>query len=593
MSQINEHLWSGIIQRSESGDEREEDVISKTILDPVNGFRVVRKVTTKGKKFNWLDENGKYVSKDWFYFADDFSVDGFARYRNDGKYNFIDTEGHILLKDGVDTANDFSEGFAQVQKDGKYNFIDTTGKLLLNRGVDCAGDFYEGFAQVQKDGKWYFIDTTGKLLLNRGFDGVDDFRNGYAIVKKKITTSFLDDWKFNFIDNKGKLISKKWFYNIVSNFNEKGFALVDIDYKTRYFIDGKGKLYPTTAENQVLCEHLWSGIITRSETGKARKEDRILILGHTDGGKELYIPTEYTEWSEKLEDCKIIDLNTDNGRYIKKIDVPDTPNMPIYLCVFYNQEYDEDQYYCYLYRDGDDDTNMKSWMSGVSKRLRENDFARLQAYVNLGLYHGEDLSILGGDDDDESMDFRNYSHYRWTNPPFYSSYSDYSYVLGDAEYRCKRNEIGELDDMTEKKFREFADGYGYDFVNKDDLLVALGDYYDDDGPDEFEDEKDYAQKLVELGIIDNISDLRWDNYSYEYSKYMVDQLKDKDIKELVDLYLTKKDFDDLTKYIDLDELAKKIVKKKGPAKYLSTDGEELKETVNGQTFYFYYDENND
>lgn len=64
----------------------------------------------------------------------------------------------------IDWIGDFNEGFAKVYLNGKYNFINTDGQLLLSKQCfDSVGNFNDGFAKVKLNGKWYFINTKGQI----------------------------------------------------------------------------------------------------------------------------------------------------------------------------------------------------------------------------------------------------------------------------------------------------------------------------------------------------------------------------------------------------------------------------------------------
>ena len=125
-----------------------------TILEEIN-IKELRNITEWWKNENVLD---------LLYFSD-----GFARVRrNDKKYNYIDEQGKLLSEQWFENAFDFNEGFAVVKnKDYVYNFIDKQGKLLSKQWFEKAFDFNEGFTKVKRtNGDWVKIDKTGKLIKN-------------------------------------------------------------------------------------------------------------------------------------------------------------------------------------------------------------------------------------------------------------------------------------------------------------------------------------------------------------------------------------------------------------------------------------------
>ena len=109
----------------------------------------------------WKSEN----VIDLLYFSD-----GLARVRQvDKKYNFINKNGKFLSKQWFNWADDFKEGFAKVKRgDRKYNYIDRQGKLLSNEWFECVGEFYDGLANVERtNGESCKIDKEGKIVVRK------------------------------------------------------------------------------------------------------------------------------------------------------------------------------------------------------------------------------------------------------------------------------------------------------------------------------------------------------------------------------------------------------------------------------------------
>ena len=102
---------------------------------------------------------------------------------------------------------------------GFYAKIDPIFKFRLK--FDRIEDFKEGFARVSLNYKHNFIDIEGKLLSNQWFDRAYDFHEGVARVR-------IND-KHNFINIEGKLLSQQWF-DRAYDFHE-GFARVRINDK--------------------------------------------------------------------------------------------------------------------------------------------------------------------------------------------------------------------------------------------------------------------------------------------------------------------------------------------------------------------------
>ena len=89
---------------------------------------------------------------------------GFARVRlDDGTWNYVDTTGHALLRNGVDRAASFRGGYAPVCKDGKWNYVGTDGCCIGRTWFESASPFVDGKAVVSVGGRSIYIDHDGKL----------------------------------------------------------------------------------------------------------------------------------------------------------------------------------------------------------------------------------------------------------------------------------------------------------------------------------------------------------------------------------------------------------------------------------------------
>ena len=220
--------------------------VSKQWFDYIKDFNNGVAVVELNGKYNFINKEGRILSDQWFDIAEDFIGD-LARVELNRKENFIKTNGQLLSKQWFDLTYGFSEGFASVELNGKWNFINTEGQLLSKRGFDYAYSFNDGFAKVKLNGKWNFINTEGQILSKRGFDTVNNFFYGFARV--------MLNQKYNFIDTKGQLLSKQWFDN--AGFFDGKFARVLLNGRWGK-IDTEGNL--TLEESS----HTASPVITES-----------------------------------------------------------------------------------------------------------------------------------------------------------------------------------------------------------------------------------------------------------------------------------------------------------------------------------------
>ena len=160
-------------------------------------------------KWNFIDTNCNFLSKQWFDCVYNFDKNGFARVRLNNKYNLIDVNGKLVYQQWFDWIDNFDEyGIAKVRLNNKYNFIDVNGNLFSKQWFDYIYGFENGFSKVELNNKWNFIDVNCNLLSKQWFDNIYSFnKNGLALVE-------LNN-KWNLIDKNGKLLSKQWFDNFV------------------------------------------------------------------------------------------------------------------------------------------------------------------------------------------------------------------------------------------------------------------------------------------------------------------------------------------------------------------------------------------
>ena len=115
-----------------------------------------------------------------------------------------------------------------------FNELIETTEWWKNDNVIDLLYYSEGFASVRRGDELYnFIDEKGKLLSDEWFDWIDNFKEGFARVQRS-------DGQYNFIDKQGKLLSEQWFA-WVDDFQE-GFARVQRFDDLMNFIGENGKI---------------------------------------------------------------------------------------------------------------------------------------------------------------------------------------------------------------------------------------------------------------------------------------------------------------------------------------------------------------
>lgn len=112
--------------------------------------------------------------------------EGFAKFRSNKKYGFVDSLGNIRLVPQYNNARHFSEGMVAVMLIGKWGFMDTNEKLIVQPYYEEVSDYKNGITLARKEQSYYFIDKEGKFLYNEPFDKISPtFSGNYILLRKK------------------------------------------------------------------------------------------------------------------------------------------------------------------------------------------------------------------------------------------------------------------------------------------------------------------------------------------------------------------------------------------------------------------------
>lgn len=240
-----------------------------------------------GNKWNYVDEKGNLLFKEWLNYDAVYNFkDGLAQVRTlNGKYNYIDKSGKLLVDDIDVEIREFVDDFAHIKKNDKYRFIDKSGKIIGNTWFDEVKGYSEGFFLVKNNEKWYFIDQNGKPLNSEGFDAAEPFSNGVAIV--------CIGNKYNMIDTKGNLVLDEWYDDIHHPFEWWDYR--NKGYKVYAWVVKDGE-YNLLDKNGNIISPIWYSSVSRFNQGYA-------IVRHN--GKENIIDWNcnylFEEWIENGE----------------------------------------------------------------------------------------------------------------------------------------------------------------------------------------------------------------------------------------------------------------------------------------------------
>lgn len=167
---------------------------------------------------------------------EDFS-EGLAPFGTPERCGYLDTQGATRIPARYAMCKHFSEGLAAVQReDGKFAFIDPEGHEIFG-GFHDALAFHEGLAPAARPdaggvARWGYIDRTGAWVIEPRFEEARLFATGLAAVRV--------DGLFGYVAKNGRMaISPRYvaagpFERGIARVGAKGPALTSI-------IDRKGK----------------------------------------------------------------------------------------------------------------------------------------------------------------------------------------------------------------------------------------------------------------------------------------------------------------------------------------------------------------
>ncbi len=86
-------------------------------------------------------------------------------YYVEGKFGYIDSEGHRKIAPRFDGADGFCEGLARVLLNGRFGFIDSSGNMVIPARFAWASPFRGGYASVWTGSDWGYLDKNGRPMV--------------------------------------------------------------------------------------------------------------------------------------------------------------------------------------------------------------------------------------------------------------------------------------------------------------------------------------------------------------------------------------------------------------------------------------------
>src|SRR5882724_446181 len=227
-----------------------------------------------------------------------------------GKFGYIDTEGHIVIEPRYALASPFSEGVARVtirgEKDKTFTaYIDKTGRVVIKPMEGSGGNFSSGVASVLFGGSYLYIDKKGRWASLASYQNAEDCTEGLCAVRMDP----LGPKRWGYIDTSGAVIVKGQ-YDWAEPFKE-GIARVGIMIGEPYtkdgapahdgkegYIDKTGK--PIT---ELKFDKAWDFTDGMAQVRLRNK------WGYIDKNGALAVPTQYDETHAFQEDLGAVKVN--------------------------------------------------------------------------------------------------------------------------------------------------------------------------------------------------------------------------------------------------------------------------------------------
>ena len=185
--------------------------------------------------YGYIDATGREVHPTTLEDAFSVSADGLARFKRDGKFGFMNTDGKPVIPAQYDYAEGMSCERALVMNNSVGSYIDKTGKVVIPGpfvgGRSFGSNGLAAVAVTKKRNAWGYIDTNGNWAIKPAFDRTTAFsENGRAAVatfaKPGINPFASRERLWGVIDETGNWIVKPK-YDSIDEFDARGYATFD------------------------------------------------------------------------------------------------------------------------------------------------------------------------------------------------------------------------------------------------------------------------------------------------------------------------------------------------------------------------------
>ncbi len=187
-----------------------------TLLFPAYLIKMV------GKKWGYIDHQGRFILWPQFDEAGDFQENGLAIVKVDEKAGLIDRKGQYVVKPEYSSIMPFTEGRAIVMDGEDFKVINPSGLVVTKKAYHLIQPFQEQraiFAESNSEGTYLYgyLDKEGNEVVTPTFLNAYDFTNGKALVQIK-------ENEFALINHNGEII-QTYPFAFMMGYSEGSFLL--------------------------------------------------------------------------------------------------------------------------------------------------------------------------------------------------------------------------------------------------------------------------------------------------------------------------------------------------------------------------------
>lgn len=187
-----------------------------------NGVGMVKR---KNNLYNFLDEDGNYISSiDFVYASGFFDADTSIVVTENGERNYLRKNGSFVSKENLgDELQRFENGIAAVKRqNGMYNFLlEKDGSMLFHEDfvsiISLFNDFGVAIVEIEEE-EYNFVMNDGTYLFSDNFIGIV-YDGNFTAVRSKTGL-------WNYVTCDGKFVSDEWFIETYGVFSEFGITWV-------------------------------------------------------------------------------------------------------------------------------------------------------------------------------------------------------------------------------------------------------------------------------------------------------------------------------------------------------------------------------